>query len=57
MPFAREVRSATIAWRALRTGRRLRRTAVVRLTMTDARGHTTALTKRVRVRGKLPKRR
>jgi len=57
MPFSREVRSATVAWRALRAGRRLRRTAVVRLTMTDARGHTTALTKRVRVRGKLPKRR
>jgi hypothetical protein len=57
MPFSREVRSATVAWRALRAGRRLRRTAVVRLTITDARGDTTALTKRVRVRGKLPKRR
>jgi hypothetical protein len=57
MPFSREVRSATVAWRGLRAGRRLRRTAVVRLTITDARAHTTSLTKRVRVRGKLPKRR
>ena len=57
MPFSREVRTATVAWRGLRARRALRRFAVVRLTMTDARGHTTALTKRVRVSGKLPKRR
>jgi hypothetical protein len=57
MPFPGEVRSATVVWRGLRTGRKLRRTARVGLTLKDARDHTTTLTKRVRVRGKAPKRR
>jgi hypothetical protein len=52
-----EVRSATVVWRGLKTGRRLRRRAVIRLSITDARPHTTAIKKRVRVRGKIPKRR
>ncbi len=52
MRFPSEVRSATLVWRGLRTGRRLRRFAVVRLRMEDARDHTTALKQRVRVRGK-----
>jgi hypothetical protein len=56
MPFPNEVRSATLVWRGLRTGRRLRRTAVLRLTMKDTRDHTTSVKKRVRVRGKAPKR-
>jgi len=47
-----EARSATLIWRGLRTGRRLRRFAVVRLRMGDCRGHTTALKQRVRVRAK-----
>jgi hypothetical protein len=57
MPFPGEARKATVTWRGLRAGRRLKRIAVVRVTMTDGRGHTTVLKKRVRVRGKLPKRR
>jgi hypothetical protein len=57
MPFPGEVRSATLVWRGLRTGRRLRRTAVVRLLMTDGRGVTTRLKPRVPVRGKRPRRR
>jgi hypothetical protein len=57
MPFPGEVRSATVVWRGLRTGRRLRRTAVVRLTMTDTRDKATTLKPRVRVRGKAPRRR
>jgi len=56
-PFPGEVRSATVSWRGLRAGRRLRRIAVVRVSMGDGRGVTTKLKKRVRVRGKLPKRR
>jgi len=55
MPFPGEVRSATVVWRGLRTGRRLRRTAVLRLTMKDTRDATTTVKKRVRVRGKAPK--
>jgi len=57
MPFPDEVRSATVVWRGLKTGRRLRRRAVIRLSITDARPHTTVIKKRVRVRGKIPKRR
>jgi hypothetical protein len=57
MPFPGEVRTATLVWRVLRTGRRLRRTAVVRLAMTDAKGKTTSVKRRVRVRGKAPRRR
>ena len=55
MPFPGEARTATLVWRGLRAGRRLRRTAVVRLTMTDAKGKTTSVKRRVRVRGKAPK--
>jgi len=57
MPFPGEARTATIVWRGLRTGRRLRRTAVVRLAMTDTADKTTRVKRRVRVRGKVPKRR
>jgi hypothetical protein len=57
MPFPGEARTATLVWRGLSTGRRLRRTAVVRLAMTDAKGKTTSVKRRVRVRGKAPKRR
>jgi hypothetical protein len=57
MPFPGEVRSATVVWRGLRASRRLRRTTRVRVTMTDARGATTKLNPRVRVRGKRPTRR
>ena len=57
MPFPGEARKATVTWRGLRAGRRLRRIAVVRVTMTDGRGAKTVVKKRVRVRGKLPKRR
>jgi hypothetical protein len=57
MPFPSEVRSATVVWRGLKTGHRLRRTAVPRLNITDTRDHTTAINKRVRVRGRIPERR
>jgi hypothetical protein len=57
MPFPGEARSATLVWRGLRTGRRLRRRAVIRLAMTDANDKTTSVKRRVRVRGKIPKRR
>ena len=57
MPFPREVRSATVVWRGLGAGRRLRRRARVRLTIRDARNHRTTLKPRVRVRGKAPRRR
>jgi hypothetical protein len=57
MRFPGEVRSATLVWRGLKTGRRLRRYAVLRLSITDTRDHTTAIKKRVRVRGKIPRRR
>jgi hypothetical protein len=56
MPFPHEVRSATLAWRGLKIGRRLRRTATVRLSMTDGRPHVTALKQKVTVRGKRPHR-
>jgi len=55
--FPGEVRTARIVWRNLKAGRRLRRRAVVRLTMTDSRGKKTVVKQRVRVRGKGPKRR
>ena len=55
--FAGEARSAKVVWRGLRPGRRLRRSATVRLTLTDARGHVTRLKQRVPVLGKRPKRR
>jgi hypothetical protein len=57
MPFPGEARTATLVWRGLRTGRRLRRTAVVRLAMTDANAKTTSVKRRVPVRGKAPRRR
>jgi hypothetical protein len=57
MSFPREIRTATVVWRGLKAGRRLRRTTRVRLTIVDARKHTTTLTPRVRVRGRAPARR
>jgi hypothetical protein len=57
MGFPGEVRSATVVWRGLRAGRRLRRVAVVRVSMRDGRDKTVALKPRVRVRGKAPRRR
>jgi hypothetical protein len=57
MPFPSEVRSATVVSRGPKSGRRLRRTAVLRLNMTDTRDHTTAINKRVRIRGRIPERR
>jgi hypothetical protein len=57
MPFPREARTATIVWRGLRTGRRLRHSAIVRLAMTDANDKTTSVKRRVRVRGRAPRRR
>ena len=50
------VRSAKIVWRGLRTSRKLKRTTLIRVSLKDARNHTTALKKRVQVRGKRPKR-
>jgi hypothetical protein len=55
MPFPREVRAATLVWRGLKTGRRLKKTAVIRLSMTDGRPHVTSLKQKVRVRGKAPR--
>ena len=52
MHLPSEARSARVIWRGLRTGRRLRRFALVRLRMDDARGHRTALKQRIRVRAK-----
>jgi hypothetical protein len=57
MRFPGEVRSATLVWRGLRAGRRLRRIALVRLSMRDANDHTTFVKRHVRVRGKIPRRR
>jgi hypothetical protein len=58
IPFAGDgVRSAKIVWRGLRASRKLKRTTVIRVSLKDARNHTTALKKRVKVRGKRPKRR
>jgi hypothetical protein len=57
MPFPGKVRSATLVWRGLKTGRRLRRSAVIRLSMKDGRDVTTRLKKKVRVTGKAPKKR
>ena len=53
--FPREVRTATLAWRGLKTGRRLRKTATIRLSMTDGRPHVTSVKQNVRVRGKAPR--
>jgi hypothetical protein len=52
MPFPREVRRATLVWRGLKAGRRLKKSAVIRLRMTDGRPHVTSLKQKVRVRGK-----
>ena len=57
MHFPGEVRTATVVWRGLRAGRKLKRTTRVGLTLDDARNHTTTLNPRVRVRGKRPTRR
>jgi hypothetical protein len=57
MPFPHEVRTATLVWRGLKTGRRLKKAATVRLRMTDSRPHVTSLKKKVRVRGKAPRKR
>jgi hypothetical protein len=57
MPFPGEARTATLVWRGLRTGRRLRRTTIVRLAMTDTADKTTSTKRRVRVRGKAPRHR
>jgi hypothetical protein len=54
MPFPGEVRSATLVWRGLKAGRRLRKTTKIRLSMTDGRPHVTSLTKHVKVVGKSP---
>ena len=52
-PFAGDgVRSAKVVWRGLRTSRSLKRTTRIRMSLKDARNHTTPLSKRVRVRGK-----
>jgi hypothetical protein len=56
MPFPGNVRTATVVWQGLRAGRKLRRIAPVRLTMTDERGKATRLKPRVRVRGKAKRR-
>jgi hypothetical protein len=50
------VRSAKVVWRGLRASRKLKRTTLIRVSLKDARNHTTALKKRVQVRGKRPKR-
>ena len=56
IPFSGDgVRSAKVVWRGLRTSRKLKRTTRIRLSLKDARNHTTALSKRVQVRGKRPK--
>jgi hypothetical protein len=57
MPFPRDVRTATLVWRGLKTGRRLKKTAVVRVRMTDSRPHVTSVKQKVRVRGKAPRKR
>ena len=55
-PFAGDgVRSAKVVWKGLRTSRKLKRTTLIRMSLQDSRNHTTALKKRVRVRGKRPK--
>ena len=55
-PFAGDgVRSAKVVWNGLRTSRKLKRTTLIRMSLKDSRNHTTALKKRVRVRGKRPK--
>jgi hypothetical protein len=53
--FPHEVRTATLAWRGLKVGRRLRKTATIRLSMTDGRPHVTSVKQKVRVRGKAPR--
>jgi hypothetical protein len=54
MPFPGEVRTATIVWRGLKAGRRLRKMTKIRLSVTDGRPHVTSLTKHVKVVGKSP---
>jgi hypothetical protein len=57
LPFAGDgVRSAKVVWRGLRTGRKLKRMTLIRVSAKDARNHTTTFKKHVRVRGKRPKR-
>jgi hypothetical protein len=53
--FPRAVRTATLVWRGLKTGRRLKKTAVIRLRMADDRPHVTSAKQKVRVRGKAPR--
>jgi hypothetical protein len=53
--FKHEVRTATMIWPGLKAGRRLRKTAVVRVRMTDGRPHVTSVRQKVRVRGKAPR--
>ena len=55
MTFPREVRAATLVWRGLKTGRRLKKIAVISLRMTDGRPHVTSLKQKVRVRGRAPR--
>jgi hypothetical protein len=55
LSFPHEVRTATMAWRGLKTGRRLKKTAVITLRITDGRPHVTSLKQKVRVRGKAPR--
>jgi hypothetical protein len=58
LPFAGDgVRSAKVVWKGLRTSRKLKRITLIGLKVKDARNHTTAFKKHVRVRGKRPKRR
>jgi hypothetical protein len=58
IPFAGDgVRAAKVVWRALRTNRRLKRSARIGLAVKDARAHTTSLTRVVPVQGKRPRRR
>jgi hypothetical protein len=52
MSFPHEVRTGTLVWRGLKPGRRLRKSAVIKLRMTDGRPHVTSVKNKVRVRGK-----
>ena len=56
MPFPREVRTRDARLARTEDGRRLKKTAVVRLRMTDGRPHVTSVKQKVRVRGKAPRR-
>jgi hypothetical protein len=56
-PFAGDgVRTAKVVWKGLRPSRKLRRMTLIGVSLKDARNHTTTLKKRVRVRGKRPRR-